>query len=106
MAAAALPAPLTSTKVREVETGIESGSAPSILIPFLVSGMVRPSASVSAFSLFLIALHLFWLQSRDVQGLHGVLTLRLSKSALALERCGEESPFPGVSSPFPQAVSL
>lgn len=103
---AALPASLISTKIREGETGLESGSAPSTPLPFLVTGMVRPSANVSAFSLFLIALHLFWLQSRDVQGLHGVLTLRLSKSALALEHRGEESPSPGVSSPFPQAVSL
>lgn len=104
--AAALPASLTSTKIREGETGLESGSVPSTPFPFLVTGMVCLSASVSAFSLFLLALHLFWLQSRDVQGLHGVLTLRLSKSALAPERSGEESPFPGVSSPFPQAVSL
>lgn len=66
---AALPASLISTKIREGETGLESGSAPSTPLPFLVTGWcVRPpSASVSAFSLFLIALHLFWLQSRDVQ---------------------------------------
>lgn len=102
----ALPASLTSTKIREGETGLESGSVPCTLLPFLVTGMLCPSASVSAFSLFLLALHLFWLQSRDVQGLHGVLTLRLSQSALAPEHSGEESPFPGVSSPFPQAVSL
>lgn len=50
--AAALPASLTSTKIRKGEMGLESGSAPNTPLPFLVTGMVCLSASVSAFSLF------------------------------------------------------